>query len=109
MANDMEGTTQMHIQDNIEVLLGHILKRLCADNSGVVDKYVEATIMSNRCIDDCPTAVRCPDGVDGRKRIAARCPNFLYYCFGGAGVTAVSSHGHAGVVDNYLRAACSKE
>ena len=48
----MERAAQVHVEDGLEVVVGHLLQRCATDVSGVVDEDVDAAVVLQRRVDD---------------------------------------------------------
>ena len=67
-----EGAAQVHVEDEVEVLLAHVEQRLVAQDAGVVHQHVDVAVLVQRGPDQAVRAFARRDAVVIRGRLAAR-------------------------------------
>ena len=105
----MERALQMHIQQGIEPIGGHVLERRVTDDSCVVDHDVHPSPGAQGGVDDRFAAFGCGDAVAVCDGLTATLTDLLGDRVGGLGVRAISCHRSTDIVDHEARAARCKQ
>ena len=108
MPADGEGAAQVHGDDRVELLLGHVDEHPVAEDARVVDHDVEPSEGVDRRLDDAARSGVVRDVVGVGDRLTPQGRDLVHDLLCGAGVRARPIDGAAEIVDDHARTLASE-
>ena len=101
----MEGTAKVHIEDGVEVVVGHLRKRGTTDIARVVDQDVQAAEVVQRGTDDGASTRHRRHRIRGDHRVTAGSPDLPDDVGRWSVIATITAQTTSDIVDDHLRAA----